>query len=125
MGSILEEILDRELNLLVLAGEIPAYTREYRFAAELVGPGKGLRQRLLVAGLRDWRFDFAFLESKIALEVNGGTWVSGRHNRGSAMQAEYEKLNTAVLLGWRVLLFTTDTVQDGTAVSNVLKIYDK
>lgn len=125
--SRLEDILDGELSLLVRAGEIPAYEREYRFAAVLVGPGKGVRKRLADSGLRDWRFDFAFVEQKVAIEVNGGTWVSGRHNRASSIADDYRKLNAAASLGWRVLQFTTDQVSDGEgeAVSTVLKTIDR
>lgn len=67
---------------------------------------------------RKWRFDFAWLrhsldfsspsDSKInqphiALEVQGGIWFAGRHNRGAAMLKEWEKLNEAAAMGWRVL----------------------
>jgi len=123
--SKLEEILDRQLIMLVQGGEIPNYTREYRFVAELVGLGKGVRKRIADAGLRDWRFDFAFIDDKIALEVNGGTWRNGRHNRGSSIRDEYTKLNAASLLGWRVFLFSTDMVKDETASQTVIDIYDR
>lgn len=56
--------------------------------------------------VRRWRFDFAFPEYKIALEVDGGIWVRGRHNRGAGMQADMEKFNTAAGMGWRVLRAT-------------------
>lgn len=52
---------------------------------------------------RKWRFDFAWLEQKVALEVEGGMWTAGRHSRGSGVVKDIEKYNAAVLLGWRVL----------------------
>jgi len=52
---------------------------------------------------RRWRFDFAFPDSKIAVEVQGGIWTKGRHTRGAALKAEWEKLNTAAIMGWRIL----------------------
>lgn len=55
---------------------------------------------------RRWRFDWAWPEHKIALEVQGGLFVQGRHSRGAALLQEHEKLNAAAALGWRVL-FTT------------------
>lgn len=52
---------------------------------------------------RKWRFDLAWTTAKVAVEVQGGIWTRGRHNRGAAMLREWEKLNTAASLGWRVL----------------------
>ena len=56
----------------------------------------------------------------LAVEIDGGTWVSGRHTRGAGFERDCEKLNTAVLLGWRVLRFTTGMVLDGRALETIL-----
>jgi len=69
---------------------------------------------------RLWRFDFAWPDKKVAAEINGGTWTNGRHNRGSSMAKEYEKLNHASLGGWRVFQFTTETVQSGNAIDLIV-----
>jgi very-short-patch-repair endonuclease len=52
---------------------------------------------------RKWRFDFAFPEHRLAVEVQGGIWTRGRHTRGAALKLEWEKLNTAAALGWRIV----------------------
>ena len=52
---------------------------------------------------RRWRFDMAWPERLVALEVEGGVWTGGRHSRGKGMMSDMEKYNTAVLAGWRVL----------------------
>ncbi len=54
---------------------------------------------------RRWRFDYAVWveELKFAVEVEGGVWISGRHNRPSGFLRDMEKYNTASSLGW--LLF--------------------
>jgi hypothetical protein len=75
---------------------IPEPKVEYKFHAE-----------------RKWRFDFAWEEScepdpftlslPLALEVQGGLFVHGGHNRGAQMLKEYEKTNEAAALGWRIL----------------------
>ena len=52
---------------------------------------------------RKWRFDFAWLDQKLALEVQGGIWSYGRHTRGAALLKEWEKLNTAASMGWRIM----------------------
>jgi len=65
---------------------------------------------------RKWRFDYAWLAERVAAEVDGGIWVKGRHTRGAGYERDCEKLNAAVLLGWRVLRFTTGMVEDGRAL---------
>lgn len=52
---------------------------------------------------RKWRFDLAWPAHKLALEVQGGIWTRGRHNRGAALLREWEKLNEAAALGWRLI----------------------
>lgn len=52
---------------------------------------------------RRWRFDYCWPEAKIALEVEGGGWVGGRHTSGKGFQADMVKYNAAACLGWRVL----------------------
>lgn len=64
---------------------------------------------------RRWRFDFAWPDHLIALEVEGGTWNNGRHTRGKAFEGDCEKYNAAAILGWRVFRVTTDMVYDGRA----------
>jgi len=65
---------------------------------------------------RRWRFDFAYPARMLAVEVDGGTWVQGRHNRGAGMKADAEKMNAAALAGWRVLRFTREHIKSGEAL---------
>lgn len=53
--------------------------------------------------VRRWRFDLAWPAHKVALEVQGGIFSNGRHTRGAALIKEWEKLNTAAAMGWRVI----------------------
>lgn len=53
--------------------------------------------------VRKWKFDFAFPDQRIAVEVQGGIWTRGRHVRPAALKQEWEKLNTAAGQGWRIL----------------------
>jgi len=59
---------------------------------------------------RRWRFDFCWVSNRIALEINGGLFSDGRHTRGAALLKEYEKINAAVLQGWRVLTFSPQQI---------------
>lgn len=61
---------------------------------------------------RRWRFDFAWPEYQVAVELQGSTHARGRHTRGIGYQGDCEKLNTAQCEGWLVLWFTTQDVQD-------------
>lgn len=64
---------------------------------------------------RKWRFDFYFQEAKLALEVEGGVWVNGRHNRGSGFLKDMEKYNAAAIAGFAILRATPDQMQNGEA----------
>ena len=102
---------------------LPAPDREYRFAAMIAGgTGKGLRARLQAAGIQDWRFDLAWPSLRIAVEVDGGGFVAGRHSRGAGMESDCAKLSTAVSRGWRVLRVTPRQVKDGRALQWIEKL---
>ena len=58
--------------------------------------------------VRKWRFDYAFSDLKVAIEIDGAVWTQGRHNRPAGYLADIEKLNTAASMGWLVLRFSTD-----------------
>jgi very-short-patch-repair endonuclease len=70
---------------------------------------------------RMFRFDFAWLEQRLLVEVNGGTYTKGAHSTGQGIARDYEKANLAVLQGWRVLSFDGKAVKDGTAVEVISK----
>jgi very-short-patch-repair endonuclease len=63
---------------------------------------------------RKWKFDIAVPYMHLAFECDGGKWHGG-HRRGKALEADYERQNTAIMEGWRVLRFTNEQVLDGTA----------
>ena len=61
---------------------------------------------------RRWRFDFAFVEEKIALEIEGGIWKGsvGGHTSGTGYTRDCEKYNTATVMGWKVLRVVKEQV---------------
>lgn len=68
-----------------------------------------LKQRCAVQPVRElrfhptrrWRFDFAWPDQKLAVEIDG----RGRHQTVTGVRGDCEKHNEAVRLGWRVLRF--------------------
>lgn len=62
---------------------------------------------------RRWRFDYAWTDLKIALEIHGGVFTNGRHTRGKGFSEDKVKMNNAQLLGWIVIEATTAQVKDG------------
>lgn len=53
--------------------------------------------------VRKWRADYAIPKYKILIEVEGGVWGFGRHNRAPGFIKDMEKYNTATSMGWYVL----------------------
>ena len=68
---------------------------------------------------RRWRFDFAFPDAKVSVEIEGGTWTGGRHSRGGGMAGDMLKYNTAVIMGWKILRYTPQMVMQGMAIDEV------
>ena len=54
---------------------------------------------------RKWRADFAHVESRTLIEIEGGIYIAGggRHNRAAGFLADLEKYLEAALAGWRVV----------------------
>lgn len=80
----------------------PQPTPEYNFAR---------------AWKRRFRFDWCFVAEKIAVEVDGGNFLVrqgvaiGHHTTAS----DYDKLNCAAALGWRIFRFTPRMLENDPA----------
>jgi very-short-patch-repair endonuclease len=68
---------------------------------------------------RRWRMDFAWVDRKLALEIQGGAFVGGRHSRGMGQVKDMEKFSEAAILGWRVLHCTPRDVKTGAVLEMV------
>ena len=75
------------------------------------------REVCLIPG-RKWRWDFRV--GNLAIEVQGQTWTKGAHSSGSGILRDCQKLNAAVLAGYRPLIFTTQMVVSGEAIDTIL-----
>ena len=65
--------------------------------------GPVLETELVFHPGRRWRADFAHLPSRTLIEIEGGIWIQGRHNRAEGFLADIEKYFEAALAGWMVL----------------------
>lgn len=81
-----------------------AFDTRLRQIAPHIAPGKA--EHLFMA-TRKWRFDRAWPEQRVAVELEGGVWSNGRHTRPAGYEADCAKYNAATALGWRVFRFTT------------------
>jgi len=61
---------------------------------------------------RKWRFDIAWPAARVALEIEGGAWIYGRHNRPHGFIADIEKYNEATFMGWAVVRATPQMLED-------------
>lgn len=117
--------LEAELALQIRAAKLPDPDPEYRFGAMAAGgPGKGLRQRLADAGLKDWRFDFAWPDLKLAVEVEGGGWVGGRHTRGAGFLEDLKKYGAAQRMGWTIYRTAGELIKSGEALQTIEQLIE-
>ena len=107
-GAPAGSALEGALALHIRAAGLPTPEREMRFADG-----------------RKWRFDFAWPERMLAVEVEGGTWVNGRHSRGNGYADDCRKRNAAQRLGWRVFSFTSDMVKSGEALAFMETVFEE
>lgn len=78
--------LEAKFDQLWKAAGGPPLEREFRFDEK-----------------RRWRADFAHLPSRTLIEIEGGIWIRGRHNRPAGFVADLEKYLEATLSGWTVV----------------------
>lgn len=97
--------LEEDLAFQIKAVGLPEFQRQYKFHPD-----------------RDWKLDF-YLDGW-GIEVQGGGWVQGRHNRNPiTMGKDFEKFNACSELGLRLLLFTGEQIKDGTAIAQIERIF--
>lgn len=80
---------------------------------------------LLFHPKRKWRFDYAWEEQKLALEVHGGIHSGGRHTRGRGFVEDRTKMNEAALLGWTVLEVTPEHIKTSQLRAWLLKAFEQ
>jgi len=97
-----QSYLEERVALYIARKGLPAPVRQLRFAKEALQ--------------RQWKFDFAWPDRGLALEVDGGSFMAkGAHNTGMKLMNDAQKANAALLLGWRVFRVTDRMFRDGEA----------
>ncbi|MFA5135558.1 MAG: hypothetical protein WC505_07280 [Patescibacteria group bacterium] len=76
--------------------QVPPPVKEWKFAKEIG---------------RRWAFDFAWPDVKLAVEIEGGVWIGGRHTSGAGFTKDMEKYNAAALMGWTLLRYTPTAIK--------------
>ena len=97
-------------------------------AFQLRAAGIVFEREVQFAKPRRWRFDFVLFGGprggEIAAEIDGGTWIGGRHVTGSGYAADVAKANAAVIRGFGVLRFTPEMVESGIALATIERALD-
>lgn len=99
-----ESRLEKALREQIAEKGLPEPVQEYRFHPT-----------------RRWRFDLAWPDYHVAVEVDGAVWVNGRHNRGSGFTKDQEKFNEATLLGWWVIRVSSEHIKEGQALAWIVR----
>ncbi len=70
--------------------------------------GPELQREFVFHAERKWRADFAHVESRTLIEIEGGIFIKGggRQNRAAGFIADAEKYLEAFLAGWNVVRLT-------------------
>lgn len=96
--------LEEELYLQIKALGLPDPEREYQAV-------KG----------RKYRWDFAWPESNLLVEVQGGIWGRGGHSTGAGVTRDCDKLTEATLGGWQSMAFTGKQIHEGQAIEAIAR----
>ena len=103
--DVLQLALDQAMRDLGL----PTPTAEYEFAKDIK---------------RRWRIDRAWAEPlMIALEIEGGIHMRGRHIRPAGFLADMDKYNELALRGWLLVRISYDMIADGRALALITRAH--
>ena len=73
-------------------------------------------------GMRNpYRLDFAWLDWKLCVEVQGGVWIGGGHTTPQGYIRDRQRMNRLVIGGWHILEYTPEMVKSGEAALEIVK----
>jgi len=79
------------------------------------------RREYLFHPQMDYRFDFAWRDHLVALEIQGGAFTGGKHGRGNGLTSDFKKNNAAIALGWRII-YASSPMLRGVAITELGEI---
>lgn len=95
---------------------------EEEFAQQLLSYGIEAVRNYKFHPTRKWEFDFAILDLKIAVEIQGGTRRGGGHTTHAGVTRDCRKGNAAILHGWKLLHGTSEQVHDLSLIDDLLSL---
>ena len=87
---------------------------EAMFAAQLRAENLYFEEQVKLVPGRKFAADFFLPQLRLVIEIQGGTYIRGRHNRPEGFRADCEKNNLLTLLGYRVFKADVEQVKKGT-----------
>lgn len=97
-------------------------------AAALASSGYVVATEVRFHPVRKWRIDVTATRTdgtrKLAIEIDGGVWVGGRHTRGAGVEKDNEKIAHLAMDGWLFLRVTPAQVSKGLAHTWAARILD-
>jgi hypothetical protein len=108
----------------------PKLTLEQRLlVTQLEGKGIEAKPEYYFHATRKWRVDVLAVrpetsdryERVVAIEIDGGIFVRGRHSGGVGQLKDMEKHNALAEYGFRLLRFTPQQVRDGSALEQIVR----
>lgn len=77
--------------------------------------------------IRKWRFDYfiAIHHTGIAIEVDGGIWIKGRHVSPQGFLKDMEKFNYAASMGYYVFKFTPSDKKNNLHLNLIKELIEK
>lgn len=121
----LPKLREIDVTITIKKANYRDYAAELLFILEHEGLPLPVREYTF-AKPRRWRFDLAYPDWKLAIEIEGavwgigpGNWIRGRHTTGKGYENDLRKYNEAAIRGWCVLRFSPGMVISGEALKTI------
>lgn len=74
--------------------------------------------------MKNYRFDYAWPNKKIAIEYQGGVFMrKSGHTNVTGQTRDWKKINEAQLKGWIVILVNPKTIDDGSFIKQLKRAF--
>jgi len=100
----------------LLAFQLKAVGIPFEREVEFARPERKFRADFLVSG-NDYHD--TFFDAPLIVEVEGGTYIAGRHTQGAAFEGDCVKQAEALIRGYRYLRVTPHMIEDGRALAYI------